>query len=281
MIQSAEQIIERLHRSGAVVLVTVDNAQGSTPREVGAKMVVFADNSFTGTIGGGTLEWLALAEAQKHFQQDYGKATLDWSLGPNLGQCCGGRIKVSFEKFVAADTVRLTSLLHRDVETSLYLFGAGHVGRALVLALAPLPFRITWIDTRPTAFPTYVPANVEVVCSDDSVVELREAPVGTLVCVMTHSHAIDMEIVAAALGIRHIPYIGLIGSETKRARFTSQLKQAGCEQSDLRRLICPIGLKEIKGKEASTIAASIAVQLLLEQQRFAEQENVNTGLRFA
>jgi xanthine dehydrogenase accessory factor len=281
MMRSLHEIVTRLKQDGSAVLVTVTNTRGSTPREAGAKMIVFRDGSFTGTIGGGALEWLAQAEAQKLLNAGGMVSTKDWSLGPDLGQCCGGRAQVKLERLTAEGEARLVHVLEPPRQTPIYLFGAGHVGRALTLALAPLPFDVTWIDSRQNAFPPYSPANTRTISAPDPAGELQHAPEGTVVAVMTHSHAIDLAIVAAALKDARFPYVGLIGSETKRARFISQLKAAAITDQALARLICPIGSREITSKEASAIAAGIAPQLLLQRQYLEGAKKEETESRLA
>ncbi|MGZ5803381.1 MAG: xanthine dehydrogenase accessory protein XdhC [Xanthobacteraceae bacterium] len=297
---------------GGAVLVTIAETQGSSPREAGARMVVRPDGGFSGTIGGGALEWLALAEAQSMLARagDASFRSLDKALGPNLGQCCGGRVKLSLERFdksdlqmvtdlaVAERTGRVTTVAavtygrpQREIAeiddsmfetgdraklsdgriiekfgssaTALYLFGAGHVGRSLVLALAPLPFAVTWIDPRPNAFPPHVPANAHCIAEPEPAKLLADAPNGAFIAIMTHSHALDLDIAAAALRTRRFAYVGLIGSETKRARFVGTLRQLGVAQAEIDRLICPIGLTAIDDKSPAAIAASIAAQMLI------------------
>ncbi|MGA2792379.1 MAG: xanthine dehydrogenase accessory protein XdhC, partial [Roseiarcus sp.] len=150
-----------------------------------------------------------------------------------------------------------------DAATRLYLFGAGHVGRALVLALAPLPFRTRWIDSRRAAFPERAPANVAMVHSQEPAQELAAAPDGAQVLVMTHSHPLDLEIVTEALARQRFSFVGLIGSATKRARFVGQMRAAGLSEEALARLVCPIGLLGVRGKEPAVIAAAVAAQLLI------------------
>ena len=151
------------------------------------------------------------------------------------------------------------------------LFGAGHVGRAVVLALAPLPFAVRWIDSRPDQFPQYVPQNVVTVCTDAADRELAEAPGDAMVIVMTHSHPLDFEITVAALRRKTFDFVGLIGSETKRARFVNFARQMGLDESGLDRLVCPIGVPQIKGKEPAVIAAALAAQLLIVRERASVQ----------
>jgi len=308
--------IERfIAEHGAAVLVTLADAQGSSPREPGARMVVRPDGAFSGTIGGGALEWTALAEAQSMLARSEDFRRLSKALGPDLGQCCGGRVVVTLERFDAHDRENVEMLAQaeragvvvtvadprdgrlarhlavpgevtarsdalytrlrdgRIVErfgqnvTSLYLFGAGHVGRALVLALAPLPFAVTWFDPRPGAFPAHIPANVTCFNEANPADALSRAPAETFIAIMTHSHALDLDLVAAALKPPRFPYVGLIGSATKRARFVSTLAKLGVTRPDIDRLVCPIGLSEIQDKAPPAIAASIVAQLLIVRER--------------
>jgi xanthine dehydrogenase accessory factor len=143
------------------------------------------------------------------------------------------------------------------------LFGAGHVGRALVLALAPLPFEVRWIDPRPEAFPSRAPPNARMVAPADPTAELAAAPDGAFILAMTHSHPLDLAIVSAALAAGRFGYVGLIGSATKRARFLSQMRAAGLSEAALAGLTCPIGVPGIAGKEPAVIAAAVAAQLLM------------------
>jgi|KBSSwiStaDraftv2_1062776.scaffolds.fasta_scaffold123492_2 xanthine dehydrogenase accessory factor len=302
---------------GGAALVTLAQAQGSSPREVGARMVVAPDGSFTGTIGGGALEWGALAEAQALLARDGAMAkTLDKALGPDLGQCCGGRVLLTIEKFGAADAQAVAMLAKEEGEgvlttvatvgsdgrllrraaepadgpayetqpdgsirerfgeepTAFYLFGAGHVGRALTVALAPLPFAVTWIDTRPGAIPEQFPVNVTAITQGDPVDLLARAPDGAFVAVMTHSHALDLDLVIAALNANRFNYVGLIGSDTKRARFTSAMRKMGMIDAMVDRLVCPIGLTAIQDKAPAAIAASVAAQVLIAREASQARE---------
>lgn len=313
------RIAELLARDGRLALITIIETRGSTPRGPGANMIVLPDGSFSGTIGGGTLEWQAQGAAQDLLgRRERGVSVRDFSLGPELGQCCGGRLKVAIEGFDAADlgtvralaraeeagllvtTLRRTEngqwerrvasqdeaaalggasvaglpgggLLQRfaDERTHLHLFGAGHVGRALMLALAPLPFRLTWIDSRPGAFPDRLPGAVDARQSADPVAELGSAPDNAFVLVMTHSHALDFDIVAAALAAGRFRYVGLIGSATKRARFLGRLGDMGLGAAAEQSLVCPVGLTAIRSKLPAAIAAGIAADLLVRREQVA------------
>ncbi len=146
------------------------------------------------------------------------------------------------------------------------LFGGGHVGHALVKALAPLPFDVTWIDSRDEVFPADVPTHVRTEHSNPVQAAVRDVPPGASVLIMSFSHAEDLDIVAACLQrLREhhdLGFIGLIGSATKWATFRSRLRQRGYSDEEMARITCPIGLAGIAGKAPAVIAASVVAQLL-------------------
>ena len=257
---------------GAAALVTVHATRGSVPRGVGARMVVRPDGAFHGTIGGGELEWQALAAAREAIAAGHGAAqVVEKVLGPDLGQCCGGRVTLLIETFEPRDAGRLAALAaaeRQESRTPLLLFGAGHVGRALVLALAPLPFAVRWIDRREDAFPPHIPAITMPITTNSEIAEIARAPADAFLLVMTHSHSLDLAITAEALR-RRFSFVGLIGSETKRARFERRFREIGIAEERIRALACPIGVPGIRGKEPAVIAASAAAQLLAERERIA------------
>ena len=264
------RVIEHATRA-PVAVVTVSDTKGSAPREVGAAMAVLADGSYFGTIGGGALEHEAQVVARQLAAA--GQATrrqIERALGPDLGQCCGGRVRLDITVFTGAEVPALQqhieALAAHDPRQPVMLFGAGHVGRALVLALAPLPFTVDWIDSRDDAFPSHVPANATCVHAARPEEWVAQAHAGTMVLIMTHDHALDLAITAAALSRDDLRFIGLIGSATKRARFQRRIGELGLSST---RLVCPVGLPGITGKEPAVIAASVAAQLLGE--RMADQ----------
>ncbi len=239
------------------VLVTVLSAKGSTPREAGTKMVVSADG-LAGTIGGGNLEFQCEAAARDMLGSGAaGVLVRDFPLGPALGQCCGGYVSVLFEML-------------RPPALHIALFGAGHVGRALVRVLSEVPCHIAWIDSRPEALPAQTPANVVPVRAADPVQVVAGLPQRSVVLVMTHDHALDFDIVAACLARNDLPFVGLIGSDTKRARFAGRLTRLGVS---LDRLVCPIGLPAIAGKDPAVIAVSVAAQVLQHASAGATTEH--------
>lgn len=295
------QLADFVARHGSAALISVHDVKGSAPREIGARMVVRSDGAFHGTIGGGQLEFRMLDIAREMLGAGRGPARIvDQALGPDLGQCCGGRVKILIETFDTRDMEDLAPLVaaeaegrlfelecrledgrvrrefssavgddrwtgwretHGEVRTPVLLFGAGHVGRALVLSLAPLPFAVRWLDDRDDAFPAHLPPNAKAVRMWDPEAEIAEASAHSLILVMTHDHPLDMAITAAALR-REFPYVGLIGSATKRARFEKRFRELGIPEETIRSLVCPIGLPGIEDKDPAIIAASVTAQLL-------------------
>lgn len=252
------------------VLVQVASTEGSAPREAGTWMAVFAD-ALVGTIGGGHLEYQAIAAARAQLQKsgrEGDAVTRRFALGPALGQCCGGVVHLRFERVSAGDgpalALRLGGLADRLLPVA--LFGGGHVGRALVQVLAPLPFRLTWIDSRDEVFPANVPAGV--VCEHSGPVQgaVRGLAAQSRVLIMSFSHAEDLDVLAACLARQRekadLPYIGLIGSKTKWATFRHRLEARGFTPVELAHVTCPIGVPGITGKEPEVIAVSVAAQLL-------------------
>jgi xanthine dehydrogenase accessory factor len=227
-----------------------------------------------GTIGGGQLEFQAIAEARARLQ-GAGEApgvppqVKRYPLGPSLGQCCGGVVQLRYEPTTAAE-VRALQLRALAGQEPVALFGGGHVGRALVEVLGRLPFAVTWIDSRDEIFPEAVPANVRCEHSDPVQAAVQELDPGSRVLVMSFSHAEDLDVVAACLQrLRErddLPYVGLIGSRTKWATFRHRLEQRGFGARELARITSPIGIPGIVGKEPGVIAVSVAAQLLQQQQ---------------
>jgi len=264
-----DTFVDRLARERAV-LVSVLRVRGSVPREAGTWMAVFADGQ-VGTIGGGQLEWDALRQARVRLADDAPQPPWEQrvALGPSLGQCCGGSLVLHFELVGAEDAAVLQQRLAPSL-ADVALFGGGHVGHALVQALAPLPFRITWIDSRDEVFPAAVPRHVHTEHSDPVQSAVADLPPGAQVLIMSFSHAEDLDIVAACLQRQReradLPFVGLIGSATKWASFRHRLRDRGFTDGELDRITCPIGLPGIRGKAPAVIAASVVAQLLLLQQ---------------
>ncbi len=246
------------------VLVSIASTQGSVPRGVGAWMAVFADTVIN-TIGGGHVEFQAIDDARKRLGGLPGDSAVRYTLGPGLGQCCGGAVHLRFERVGAADIPALQARLMTRL-TPVALFGGGHVGKAMVKVLGLLPFAVTWIDSRDEIFPPELPANVQCEHSDPVQDAVRHLAPGSHVLVMSFSHAEDLDVMVACLArLRQhddLPYIGLIGSTTKWATFRHRLHERGYTDAELDRVTCPIGLSGIHRKEPEVIAVGVAAQLL-------------------
>ncbi|MBL1422520.1 MAG: xanthine dehydrogenase accessory protein XdhC [Alphaproteobacteria bacterium] len=273
---------------------------GSTPREVGARIILDDAGRFGGSIGGGNLENSSIQQAQKMLSLNTQNIhTEKHLLGPDMGQCCGGAVTTMIEIFTPQQLPEIeilttaetngkfttigdigthhvtrkiaphdTNQTQKLVETfgqnptPIYLFGAGHVGKALMLHLASLPFQVTWIDSRKSEFPKATPSNFTLIHLNQPHKALAQAPDNAQLLILTHNHDLDFDIVQTALQMNRFAYIGMIGSKTKRARFISKFKKQGLTQQQINQLICPIGLPNIKSKNPKAIAVSVVAELL-------------------
>ena len=249
------------------VLVTVQRVQGSAPRDEGAWMAVFADRVIN-TLGGGHLEHSAIEQARQ-WLRDRTDVAVSFArtvaLGPTLGQCCGGVVELRFERLQGPlDGEMLHRLKPRG--TPVAIFGGGHVGTALVRVLSTLPFELRWVDSRDEIFPAQVPPHVHCEHSDPVQAAVADLVPGSRVLIMSFSHAEDLDIVQACLKrLRErddLPFVGLIGSQTKWATFRHRLADRGYTEAEIGRITCPIGVPGITGKEPEVIAVAVAAQLL-------------------
>jgi xanthine dehydrogenase accessory factor len=318
-----QALLRSLEREPVVVRIVITNVLGSAPREPGVCMLV-GEQEFEGTIGGGQLEWQALAVARTLLAgTSPAVRTQRMVLGTDLGQCCGGVVELWLERFTRADAALLRaasdaacagaavlmttaaaggvthqivsavgSNVHADVllravrartllrvsgsvETratllerldeslpALWLYGAGHVGQALARIVAELPLRLTWIDTRAELFPALISDSVQIVHAPDPLPSVTAAAPGTRFLVLTHSHALDYALCRAILERGDFASLGLIGSNSKAARFRSRLARDGVPADTVARLQCPIGAGGVASKWPAAIAVGVAFELL-------------------
>lgn len=228
-------------------------------------MAVFSQDT-VGTVGGGHLEFQAIAQARQRLKGAPGEAVVvRYALGPALGQCCGGEVSLQFESVSAPDIAALQARLQAPA-FPLALFGGGHVGQSLVQVFACLPLQVSWIDSRDEIFPDVVPANVCCEHSDPVQAAVALLAPASRVLIMSFSHAEDLEVVAACLTRQRLkadlPYVGLIGSQTKWAAFGHRLQERGFTPQELAHVTCPIGVPGIVGKQPDVIAVAVAAQIL-------------------
>ena len=309
-----KQKIEACLAAGQPVCrIVIAEAKGSTPREAGADMYV-TKQGIRGTIGGGTLEFEAMAYARQILAELAANKTGDktgfirqfrrFVLGPHLGQCCGGQVSLLFEGFSlnclpalqAAPDKNTTGYLHssgknlglKDIyvpaeqpvlhplfeaktgqlqmpvertETPFYLYGAGHVGRAVMGAVAGLCLDKIWIDSDDSRFPEIRDPAISYVPASDMTRIASHAPKGAIHLVMSYSHRIDEALVYTILKKGDLGRLGLIGSYTKYQRFCHSLKKQGIGDSLLDQLVCPIGLPDLQSKDPAHIGLSVAAQI--------------------
>lgn len=272
------------------LVVRVHAIRGSTPREAGVRMLVGgaehggqsgdALGTVLGTIGGGHLEWQAIDLARKALAEarTASKPLAAWqqtfALGPTLGQCCGGSVDLSFEPLTDATLQAWTLPAPRF---HLELHGAGHVGQAIVKLLADIDCTVRWVDERADTAETCgadapglpspeaiaaLPPHIQFVSTEQAEAEVADAPPGACHLVLTHRHDLDLRIIHAVLKRGDFTFAGLIGSQTKRAKFLHRLQAMGVSDDAIARLTCPIGLPDLPGKEPAVIAVSVVAQLL-------------------
>ena len=288
-----------LVRRGSFTRVLVAEVKGSTPREAGAELWVWADG-IEGTIGGGRLEHDAIAAARRGATGSQRVA-----LGPDVGQCCGGAVVLALERIDADWIARAEAAgvfarplggapemplaVHRALARArdrgeapkrwiegwlleapapkpvpLWIWGAGHVGRALVSVLAPLPaFEITWIDTAENRFPEGA-SGLRRIIAPEPARAVALAPREAAHLILTYSHALDLELCHTLLG-HGFSQAGLIGSATKWARFRSRLRALGHSDAQISRIACPIGDPTL-GKHPQAIALGVATALLKDKR---------------
>ncbi|MCP4432083.1 MAG: xanthine dehydrogenase accessory protein XdhC [Gammaproteobacteria bacterium] len=297
------ELAELQQQNTDCVMLTVASIVGSTPREVGCKMIVTSDQIF-GTIGGGNLEYQATSIARDLLDNPQPLHLKRFPLGAGLGQCCGGLVNLLFEPVVGAcdwlsaaieyegldrewvrevpmrdgdSQVIVRSRLDEDrtglvgncfIEVSqskkieLTLFGAGHVGRAIVSTMQDLPVKIRWVDSRDSEFPGDLWDNIEVIVTDSPEAEVDAAKPGACFLVMTHEHALDQMLCEHILKRDDFTFFGLIGSKAKRRMFESRMQRRGIEVEKFSRMICPVGVEGINGKQPAMIALSVAAQIM-------------------
>lgn len=254
--------LDRLQREARPhALASVVGVAGSTPREPGTKMVITPDTIYD-TLGGGNFEWQVMATAREALANEESGTRLEaFPLGGRSGQCCGGYVHVMLELFAGA-------------EMQVALFGAGNVGRELAGLMAPLPWRLHWLDSREDAFPEAFPKTpgnerqrrLHIAPGADGEPDVAEAiaglPAGCHALVMTQDHGEDRAIIDALLHRGDCASIGVIGSRSKWASFRRRLRDAGHREADLAQVRCPIGVAGAQGKRPYEIALSVVAELL-------------------
>ena len=230
--------------------VLIAQTRGSAPREAGTRMWVSA-SEVRGTIGGGNLGYTALKVAREMLLSGEPHRSRRFALGDSLGQCCGGSVTLAFTRkpFMEDET---------PAPFHIALFGAGHVGKEVARILGRLPCSVVWADPRPEIFPAEISSNTRVVIEEEPAWMVEEAPAGAYYLVMTHSHALDLELVERILKRGDAAFVGLIGSQTKAAKFRARLK---AKNLPAEKLVCPVGLFKA-GKHPAEVAVSAVAQLL-------------------
>jgi xanthine dehydrogenase accessory factor len=282
------QTLDAIARGERCAWITVARTAGSAPREVGARMLITMNAAFD-TIGGGQLEYRAIEIARASLQNRSPARLERFPLSARVGQCCGGTVWLAIETLSEADFIWLRAAQQQiscngayvrsrtlvasdgnfawqdtiaDTVPQVFLFGAGHVGRALAAVLSVNDVRLTWVDSREAQFPSMMPPRVVCVETDSPCAEIHKAPADASYLVMTHSHALDFELIEEILRREDAAFVGLIGSATKRAQFETKLRARGISETQLQQIVCPIGVAGIESKHPGAIATAVAAQLM-------------------
>ena len=291
MLTPGAHLLDLLDSREPAIWVCVARSSGSVPREAGTTMIVTPSRTL-GTIGGGHLELRSIEVARELLTLGATTATRrHFPLGPALGQCCGGSVDVAFLPVAQAHRESLQRLsdierlggtyeVERQLDTgdtlklplcfdpwTIWVFGAGHVGAALVSVLSALPCNVLWVDSREVAFPTVLPDNVQKIESDEPASEVRRIQPAADVLVLTHSHALDLEICLELLKRDDLAYCGLIGSATKAAIFNKRFAARGFSGTEIARIACPIGLPALSSKHPGIIAVSVTADLAERREK--------------
>ncbi|MGO4620450.1 xanthine dehydrogenase accessory protein XdhC [Ensifer sp. 2YAB10] len=281
MVASREDIRDFLRRERDCVLVEVTGAAGSTPRDTDAWMLVAADSLF-GTIGGGQLEYMAIDHGRRALKRGDAPEAMTIPLGPEIGQCCGGRVALAFTRI---DREKAAMLIERsDLEIAsrphVYVFGAGHVGDALAMALSLVPVRTVLVDTRENELSAVADIpGIETCLTAMPEAVVRDAPPGSAFVILTHDHALDFLIAAEALRRDDASYVGMIGSKTKRATFKNWLSREIGRPELFDRLVCPIGGTTVKDKRPAVIGALAAAEVMAAALNFREPAQADASRR--
>ena len=248
-----------------IILATIIKAKGSVPRNENVSMVISSSKQY-GTIGGGELEYQVIKESKALLNNlDCNQKIIELPLGPALGQCCGGFVKIQLSKFKNGKNLLLKHDLKEQIinqNQNLYIFGAGHVGNALLSKLDGVGFNNFVIDSRENFISKINADYVFPILAKDHTIIIKNAPSKSYYLVLTHSHQLDLSICDSILKKNDFTFIGLIGSKTKKIRFTKRLIEIGHDKNLIDKIECPIGIQSIEGKEPDVIAISIIARLL-------------------
>lgn len=263
MSAAREDVRDFLRRAQAAILVEVTGAAGSTPRDTDAFMLVSERGTFA-TIGGGQLEYMAIDHARRALRFNVAAEPMDVPLGPEIGQCCGGRVGLTFTAVTPTIARDLIARSDREMASRphVYVFGAGHVGDALAMALSLAPLRVILVDTREDELIASTVPRIETCLTAMPEAVVRDAPAGSSFVILTHDHALDFLIAAEALKRPDAAYVGMIGSKTKRATFRNWLSREVGQPDLFENLICPIGGTAVKDKRPAVIATLAASEIM-------------------
>ncbi len=256
-----KELFNFLNDNEFIVQASIVKTIGSSPRNEDTEMFISDLGSF-GTIGGGQLEYMVIDHSRKMLTENIKKDILKIPLGPKIGQCCGGNVEVSLV-IMSKKTKSLTlNSFNENYKTlpHVYVMGSGHVGRALALQLQHLPVKCILIDSRSYEL-AKCDADVEKRLSAIPEIDIKSSPAGSAYIILSHDHALDFILTAAALERNDANYVGMIGSKTKKTKF-KRWYESNYDNTSIENLTCPIGSGRNHDKRPSVIASFVTAEVI-------------------
>jgi len=265
--------IKKLHKNinfnSSLIKAKVMNALGSTPNKIDDFMLI-AENDIFGTIGGGTLEFQVINNAKELLKNIKKENILKIPLGPGIGQCCGGFVKIKLTKHSNFKSAIKNEVFDENNKLNLYIFGAGHIGQSLITKTKFLNFNTYLVDSRESFLNQNNYKHINYLLSSKPWGIVSHLNKKSMYVVVTHSHDYDFKIVNEILKINNFSYLGLIGSDTKRNKFYKRLDQLGHKKQLINKLECPIGKSIGKSKDPEEISFSILSRIIEFKNSYKE-----------
>ena len=243
-----------------IIKAKIINVKGSSPNKINDFMLVAPKDIF-GTIGGGNLEYLVIEESKLMLKNKSKRKKLNIPLGPGIGQCCGGYVEIILTLHKNTDAAMKDEKVNDSFKEDLYIFGAGHIGQALIETIGNLNFTTYLIDSREEYLKMSVNKDVNYLLSKEPWKVVNKLKDNSYYVVLTHSHEYDLKILNEIL-LKKFTFIGLIGSTTKKQRFFKRLAENGHNKNIIKKIECPIGVDIGNSKDPNEIAFSIITRLI-------------------
>ena len=254
------KLISNIDYKKNIIKAKIINVKGSSPNKINDFMLVAPKDIF-GTIGGGNLEYLVIEESKLMLKNKSKRKKLNIPLGPGIGQCCGGYVEIILTLHKNTDAAMKDEKVNDSFKEDLYIFGAGHIGQALIETIGNLNFTTYLIDSREEYLKMSVNKDVNYLLSKEPWKVVNKLKDNAYYVVLTHSHEYDLKILNEIL-TKKFTFVGLIGSTTKKKRFFKRLTENGHDKNIIKKIECPIGVDIGNSKDPNEIAFSIITRII-------------------